>query len=45
MLNDLDARMSFAYAMNQMGPGAQVDFRGISLALTLMGALMEAGAS
>ena len=45
VLNDLDARMSFAYAMNQMGPGAQVDFRGVSLALTLMGALMEAGGS
>jgi hypothetical protein len=44
VLNDLDARMSFAYTMNQMGPGAQVDFRGISIALALMGALMEQAA-
>lgn len=40
VLNDLDAKMSFAYAMNKMGPGAPADLRGMMLALSLMGALM-----
>lgn len=40
VINDLDARMSFAYAMNKMGRGALEDFRGAMLALSLMGALM-----
>jgi CubicO group peptidase (beta-lactamase class C family) len=40
VINDLDAKMSFAYAMNKMGSGALEDFRGAMLALSLMGALM-----
>ena len=40
VINDLDARLSFAYAMNKMGPGNLEDFRGAMLALSVMGALM-----
>jgi hypothetical protein len=40
VINDLDARLSFAYAMNKMGPGNLEDLRGAMLALSVMGALM-----
>jgi CubicO group peptidase (beta-lactamase class C family) len=40
VINDLDARLSFAYTMNKMGRGALEDFRGAMLALSVMGALM-----
>jgi CubicO group peptidase (beta-lactamase class C family) len=33
VINDLDARTTFAYAMNRMGDGLAVDFRGIGLVL------------
>lgn len=40
VINDLDAKLSFAYAMNKMGRGNLEDFRGAMLALATMGALM-----
>ena len=40
VINDLDAKLSFAYAMNKMGRGSLEDFRGAMLALATMGALM-----
>jgi CubicO group peptidase (beta-lactamase class C family) len=40
VINDLEAGLTFAYAMNKMGPGLQEDFRGAMLAFATMGALM-----
>jgi len=39
-LNDLDANVTFAYAMNRMGEGSTVDFRGVGLALAMHTVLM-----
>ena len=40
VLNDLDANVTFAYAMNRMGEGSTVDFRGVGLALAMHTVLM-----
>jgi CubicO group peptidase (beta-lactamase class C family) len=41
-VNDLDARMTFAYVMNKMGEGTVGDLRGGALLLAAYGALAEA---
>lgn len=43
VLNDLDARMTFAYAMNRMGQGIDLDLRGVGLGLATHQAMMTAG--
>jgi CubicO group peptidase (beta-lactamase class C family) len=42
VLNDLDARMTFAYAMNRMGQGIDLDVRGVGLGLMTHQVLMTA---
>ncbi len=39
VVNDLDARLSFAYAMNRMGEGTTGDLRGVSLLMAVYAAL------
>lgn len=41
VINDLDARTTFAYAMNRMGEGLDTDFRAISLVLAWQAAAMS----
>lgn len=41
VLNDLDARMTFAYAMNKMGQGIDLDVRGVGLGLMTHQVLMS----
>jgi CubicO group peptidase (beta-lactamase class C family) len=41
VINDLDSRTTFAYAMNRMGDGLTTDFRGVSLVLALHRSLTE----
>lgn len=43
VLNDLDSRMTFAYAMNRMGQGIDLDVRGVGLGLVTHQAMMTAG--
>ena len=38
-VNDLDARMTFAYVMNRMGEGTTGDVRGASLLMAAFAAL------
>jgi CubicO group peptidase (beta-lactamase class C family) len=40
VINDLDARTTFAYAMNRMGDGLDTDFRAIGLVLAWQAAAM-----
>ena len=39
VVNDLDARMTFAYVMNRMGEGTTGDARGGGLLMTAFGAM------